>query len=397
MGALVRDPAAIEQDHAVGEAEGRDAVGDDQAGPTHEHLAEPAEDLLLGERVDGAGGVVEHQDPRIGEDRAGEGDALALATAQAQPALADRGVVAVGELEDEVVGAGDARGLLDLRAGGVRMAVGDVGRDGVGEQEALLEGRTHLAAERVQGHPAYVVTVDQHLSLVGIQEPVHQPGHGGLAGATRPDERDAFPGTDVEVEPVEDRPLLVGEADSPQLDLAAHLGQLDGVGLVGDLGPQVEQLEDPLDARACLLTDRQDAGQLAGGSDELSDVRRERQEGADRDLVVQRHPAAEGQDRDLGEDRDRLEQRLVTRLQPGGAHPHAVQRLDDADHPPQLALLLPERLDHADTVHVLVDDLGDLTLALLAVPGGGEDLEPHPVGDDEQGRRDHQPDEGERR
>ena len=135
-------------------------------------------------------------------------------------------------------------------------------------------------------------------------------------------------------------------------------------------------------------------GELAGGGDELGDVRRERQEGAERDVALHHQPAAEREHGDLGERRDRLEQRLVARLEPGRAHPAAVEPLHDGDHPVELALLLAEGLHHAHAADVLVDDLGDLALALLAVPAGREHLHPQAVGDHEERRRDHQADAG---
>ena len=46
----------------------------------------------------------------IGEDRAGEGDALALAAGERQTALADHGVEAVGQRLDELERAGGGRG-----------------------------------------------------------------------------------------------------------------------------------------------------------------------------------------------------------------------------------------------------------------------------------------------
>ena len=45
--------------------------------------------------VDVGGRLVEHEDPRVGDERAGEGDQLALAGRQLHAALADLGVVAV--------------------------------------------------------------------------------------------------------------------------------------------------------------------------------------------------------------------------------------------------------------------------------------------------------------
>ena len=49
----------------------------------------------LGEGVDVGGGLVQDQDARVGQQRAGEGDELALAHAEVAAALADGRVVAV--------------------------------------------------------------------------------------------------------------------------------------------------------------------------------------------------------------------------------------------------------------------------------------------------------------
>ena len=59
--------------------------------------------------VERAGRLVEDQDARIGDQRAGNGDALALAARKRRAALADDGVVAFGQFEDEVVRAGERR------------------------------------------------------------------------------------------------------------------------------------------------------------------------------------------------------------------------------------------------------------------------------------------------
>ena len=96
VAAVGDDATAFEHHHAVGEADGREPVGDDQRGaPAHER-AQRAVDLELALRVDRAGRVVEHEDPRVDEQRAGDRDALALATRQRVPALADHRVVALG-------------------------------------------------------------------------------------------------------------------------------------------------------------------------------------------------------------------------------------------------------------------------------------------------------------
>ena len=64
--------------------------------PGH-RLAQAALDRRLGLRVHRRGRVVEDQDPRVGEQRPGDRDPLALAARERQPALADQRLVAVGE------------------------------------------------------------------------------------------------------------------------------------------------------------------------------------------------------------------------------------------------------------------------------------------------------------
>ena len=63
-------------------------------------LGEALERLLhraLGLGVEGAGGLVEHQDRRVAQHGARDRDALLLAAGEAVAALADHGVVALGQ------------------------------------------------------------------------------------------------------------------------------------------------------------------------------------------------------------------------------------------------------------------------------------------------------------
>ena len=61
-------------------------------------IASPSASLisLLGRGVDGGGGVVEDQHARVGEQRARDRQALALAAGERQPALADSRVITLG-------------------------------------------------------------------------------------------------------------------------------------------------------------------------------------------------------------------------------------------------------------------------------------------------------------
>ena len=117
---------------------------------------QPAQALLdaaLGVQVDVRGRLVEDEDARVGGQRAGERDELALAGRQLRAALADRRVVAVLERRDELVGADGARRGADLLERRVRAAEGDVLGDRAAEQEALLRDDAELAAQRAPASP----------------------------------------------------------------------------------------------------------------------------------------------------------------------------------------------------------------------------------------------------
>ena len=71
-------------------------------------------DRLLGPHVDVRGRLVEDQDARLGEQRAGEGDQLALAGGQLHAALADLGLDPLRQGGDELGRADRRRGRFDL-------------------------------------------------------------------------------------------------------------------------------------------------------------------------------------------------------------------------------------------------------------------------------------------
>ena len=99
-----------------------------------------------------------------------------------------RGLVAVGQGGDEVVGVGHAGGVFHRLVAGLRVAKADVFGDGAGEEEGVLRHQADLAAQRGLGHRAHVDAVDAHRALADLVEARHQVGDGGLAGAGRADQ-----------------------------------------------------------------------------------------------------------------------------------------------------------------------------------------------------------------
>jgi hypothetical protein len=122
-------------------------MSDDDRRPTRSGLIQRILDNPLRLRVERAGGLVEEQNGRVGDDRARDGDALLLAAGEQEPALADGRVVALGERSDEGVRVGlGARGV----DGGEALVVAlmfegsageselDIGANGHGEEDGLL-------------------------------------------------------------------------------------------------------------------------------------------------------------------------------------------------------------------------------------------------------------------
>ncbi len=386
----VDNAALVEDSDAIGEVQRGAAVGyQERRAALHDH-AQGGVDPLFHLGVDGARGVVEDEDARVGEDRPGERHPLALTARQGEPSLSDDGVVAPRQLFDELVRLGSPCGGLDLLEGGVRPAVSDVRPHRVGEEEALLEDDADLATQRRERHVADIVPVHSHGAGDRVIETGHHVRQSRLPTTARADEGHGLARLDLQADSAQHRwPVVVGEPNVVEDDLTRERRQLDSTGGIDDRRLQVEQLEDPLDARPCLLADGQDAGEHAGRGHELGQIGREREEGPERDLVADGQVPAQRKDADLAETRDGLEQGLVTRLEADRPHLGAVELGGGGRDALELPALLAVGLHDADPVHVLVDDLGDIAFSLLAVPGGGEDPPPHPVGDEQQ-RRGHE-------
>ena len=250
VAALLQDAALLQHDDPVGVADGPQAVGDDHAGPAGEQHLQRLLDRLFGEAVDVGRGLVEDQDLRVGDQGAGERDQLALADRDVAPALAQPGVVTVGQAHDEVVGRHGLGRRHDVLAGGGERVVADVLLDGAGEQEGLLQDHGDPPAQAVEGHIAHVDPAHQHRALVDLVEPVSQRDDRGLARTRGSDQGHDFARVHLEADVMQDRPGgVVAEGDVPELDRGLEVLQGDRVGLVLDGDRHVQHLEDPVTAR----------------------------------------------------------------------------------------------------------------------------------------------------
>ena len=93
-GARARRSGRPRRRGSVGAPDRREPVGDDEGRPPLHQLGEALLDERLALAVERGGGLVQDQDPRIGEDRARDRDPLALAAGELHAPLADDRVVA---------------------------------------------------------------------------------------------------------------------------------------------------------------------------------------------------------------------------------------------------------------------------------------------------------------
>ena len=235
MGALFDHPTLVEHGNAIRQVQRRASMGDEQGRASPHDLAQRRVDPLFHLGVDRARGVVEDQYPRVGEDGPRKSDPLALAARQGEAALSDDRVVSPRELRDELVRLRGPRGGLDFLECGVRLAICDVRPHAVGEEEALFEHDTDLAAQRRDCDVADVVPVDAQSARAHLVKARHHIGHSRLAASARAYESHGLAGRDAKLETTEHRrSVAVGESDIVEHHLAHDRRQFNCPGGIDD-------------------------------------------------------------------------------------------------------------------------------------------------------------------
>ena len=145
--------------------------------------------------IERRGRLVQHQDRRILDDHAGDGDALALTAGQLHAALAHMRLelapsAPVGEPLDEVRGMRLARCRDHRLVAGLWPPVEDVLLDRAVQQGGVLRHHGDLRAQALLPDAGDVLAVDQDAALLRLEEAQEQVDERGLADAGAADEAD---------------------------------------------------------------------------------------------------------------------------------------------------------------------------------------------------------------
>src|SRR6266853_2156873 len=217
MAALLDDATLIHDDDAVGVADGREPVRDDETRPALPQLRHRLLDLNLGASVDAARRLIQDQDRPIGQEGAGDRQKLLLSGGDVRGIVIENGVVALRQRPDEVVGVRRLRGGHDLLRRRSQLAVPDVVADGAREEPGVLQHHPEYAAHVVAADVARVDAIQGDAPAVDLVEAHQQVHERGFAGSRWADDRDRLPRLRVETE-IRDQGLLGFVAESHVLE-----------------------------------------------------------------------------------------------------------------------------------------------------------------------------------
>ena len=168
-------------------------MGDDDGGAVLHQVFQCRLNQPLGFVVQRTGGLIQNQNRRVSQQRAGNGDTLPLPAGKFQAILADFGLQALRHGLNEIPRIRGLGGTDDFVFGRIpRPPVGDILRYRAAEQHHILTDQRNTAAQAFQGVVADVFTADAHRSPGRVEKTRQHIGQCGLSAARRTHQRDYF-------------------------------------------------------------------------------------------------------------------------------------------------------------------------------------------------------------
>ena len=152
----------------------RKTVRDNQCCPA---FHQPVQSLLYDRlvlRINAGERFVEHQNRRILEQSASDGDTLPLTAGESGAALADESFVALGQRTNKIVRVGGAGGGFDFLLRRLGLGKAQVLRHGAVEKISVLSDHCDMTAQKTEGQIAQVSTAKKDTALLRIDETEHQ-------------------------------------------------------------------------------------------------------------------------------------------------------------------------------------------------------------------------------
>ena len=354
MVAGLDDRPVVEHEDAIRSDHARQPMREDQGGAALHQPVQRLLDYRLVLRIHRGQRLVEDQDRRVTQQRAGDRDALALPAGELDAPLPDHRGVALRQPRDELVGVRGPRRRLELPIARVGFAEAQVVLDAAVEKVGVLVHHRDAAVDVVRMKLPQVVPADPHHAFVRVVEAQQQPDDGGLPRSALSHEPDPLPRADAERElPVRGAaPAGVGEGHRLEL----HRGRERAVererrrgGL--DLRPCVQHREDAVRRRAYHHPVVQQRAQIALRAEHLDAHHQDDEQHVQAHLAlghppraVPEHRGAPHRDAGVG---DATGQRV------GGEHPHRAPEhvVRPIREPPPARRALAEGLEGGEALH----------------------------------------------
>ena len=145
------DDVTVFQHHEpVGADDTRKTMGKDQRGPSqHQTIQRLLNDGLV-LSIDRRQRLIKYEYRCVAQHRPGNCNALALATRQANAALANHGFIALWQQGDKFVGVSDSRGIFQLLQRSLRLAHKEIVPNGTVKQVGVLVNNREAAVYLVE-------------------------------------------------------------------------------------------------------------------------------------------------------------------------------------------------------------------------------------------------------
>ena len=134
VGAALNNAALFQHHDAVRVAHGGKAVGDNKGGAAIHQAVHALLHQALGAGINAGGCFVQDQYRRVRNSGTGNGKQLALALAQVGAVAGQRGVIAIRQVADELIGVGQLGGGAAFLVRCIQAAIADVIHNRTGKQ-----------------------------------------------------------------------------------------------------------------------------------------------------------------------------------------------------------------------------------------------------------------------